>query len=342
MKRADAETLPASLYREASTYEDERRKIFGTSWLFVGHESQLAEAGDYVAATLAGYPLIAVRGKDGIIRAFHNVCRHRAGPLAEDGEGKCRDFITCRYHGWRYSLDGRLASARDFGPAKDFDPRDFGLIGVECATWRGFVFVSMKPAMSLEKQIAPLEAALAETAFDDLMFARTTAHPIQCNWKTYAENYLEGYHIPLVHPGLNAAVDAAHYSVEVEGDIAFHRAPPRDGAPVAGFWAMLWPCLAVNVYPEGVMMERMSPIGHVKTQLDYVYFFKRGTPTDEIERSIAASETTTVEDVTITEAVQRNLNAGIYETGRLSPKHEGAVAWFQSSVARALQLNSAR
>ncbi|HEY1709950.1 MAG TPA: aromatic ring-hydroxylating dioxygenase subunit alpha [Rhizomicrobium sp.] len=332
------ETLHASLYRDAGTYETERRKIFGRSWQFLGHESQLAQPGHYLAVTIAGYPLIAVRGKDGVIRAFHNVCRHRAGPLADDGTGACADFLTCRYHGWRYALDGRLAAARDFGPAPDFDPRAFGLHRLECQTWRGFVFANMDlEGEPLHRAIAPLDRATRSFNFDDIVFTRATTHRIRCNWKTYAENYLEGYHIPLVHPGLNAAVDAAHYAVRVEDAVAFHHAPPRDGSPVAGQWALLWPSLAVNVYANGVMMERIVPEGHTHTRLDYLYFFEKDLAPEEADRAVQSSETTTEEDVTITEAVQRNLDAGIYQTGRLSPRHEGAVGWFQNAIAQALK-----
>ena len=124
------ESLDAALYRGPDQYAIERRTIFARSWLLIAHESQLPDTGSYVATSVAGYPLIVVRGEGGKIRAFHNVCRHRAGPLADDGEGRCEGQLVCRYHGWRYALDGRLANARDFGPAEGFDPREFALFGI--------------------------------------------------------------------------------------------------------------------------------------------------------------------------------------------------------------------
>jgi len=336
MNRFEAETLPSSLYRDAAVYQHERTRLFGRSWLFLGHEAQLPETGSYLAVTIAGFPLIAVRGKDGVVRAFHNVCRHRAGPLAIDGSGRCDGMLQCRYHGWRYALDGRLASARDFGPSSDFDPREFGLIALDCQSWRGFLFASMTAGADLKALVAPLERAMASHDLGQLAFHRQVSHEIRCNWKTYAENYLEGYHIPVVHPGLNAAIDSASYTAEVEDQVAFHRAPPNDDAPVAGLWAMLWPHLAVNVYRHGVMMERIVPLDHRRTRLDYSYFFAEGVSPDEATHAMASSEATTAEDVMITEAVQRNLEAGIYQTGRLSTRHEGAVAWFQAQVRAAL------
>ncbi|HEY6578982.1 MAG TPA: Rieske (2Fe-2S) protein, partial [Rhizomicrobium sp.] len=130
MSRTAVETLPAALYRDPAHYYAERRRIFARTWQLLAHESQLSQPGAWFAQAVAGYPLILVRGEDERIRAFHNVCRHRAGPLASDGAGKCEGALVCRYHGWRYALDGRLASARDFGPAEEFDPRAYGLFQI--------------------------------------------------------------------------------------------------------------------------------------------------------------------------------------------------------------------
>jgi choline monooxygenase len=339
MNRTAHETLPAAAYRDPATYERERTHIFAHAWLMIAHESQLPEPGDTFAATAAGYPLLIVRGEDGKLRGFHNVCRHRAGPLAEDGAGHCDRALVCRYHGWRYALGGRLAAARDFGPASDFDPRDYGLHALSCEAWRGFVFVNMAlDAAPLDHALRPLAERTAGMPLETFRFAKQTRHEIRCNWKTYVENYLEGYHIPLVHPFLNEAVDAACYEVEVDPPVVIHRAPPKSGVPVAGLWAWTWPCLGINVYNDGLMMERMWPIDHARTQLDYLYFFPPGTAQGDIDRAVATSEQTTVEDQSITEAVQRNLSAGIYATGRLSPKHEEGVAWFQHQVRRAHDL----
>jgi choline monooxygenase len=336
MRQTAPETLEAALYRGPEQYEAERRGIFARSWLLIAHDSQLKSPGSYVAVSVAGYPLIAVRGEDGAVRAFHNVCRHRAGPLAEDGQGRCDGALVCRYHGWRYALDGRLANARDFGPAEGFDPRAFGLFALRCEIWRGFIFVNMDAeARSLAVSLAPLAARTQNMPLESFRLVRRTAHELRCNWKTYVENYLEGYHVPLVHPELNEAIDARGYEVEVQAPVIFHRAPPRDGAPMSGLWAWTWPCHGINVYKDGLMMERMWPLDHRRTLLDYLYFFPEGLAPGDIERPIVSSETITAEDVTITEAVQRNLDAGIYATGRLSPRHELGIAWFQSEVLRA-------
>jgi len=270
------------------------------------------------------------------VRGFHNVCRHRAGPLAEDGEGHCEGAIVCRYHGWRYALDGRLANARDFGPAEGFDPRDFALFSLKCETWRGFIFVNMdSDAAPLGETIAPLDARTHDVPLESFRFWRRQTHELRCNWKNYVENYLEGYHVPLVHPTLNEQIDAAKYSVDIVPPAIIHWAPPRGDVPMSGLWAWLWPCLGLNIYKDGLMMERMWPLGPDRTVLDYLYFFPEGMAEADRERPLASSGIITAEDVRITEAVQRNLDAGIYATGRLSPRHEMGVAWFQSQVAGA-------
>lgn len=327
------ETLDAVHYRDPAAFAIERARIFAKSWLLVGHESELPAAGSYVAATVAGYPIVCVRGEDGRIRAFHNVCRHRAGPLVDDGHDSCTALV-CRYHAWRYTLDGRLASARDFGPAPGFDARDYGLFALSCSVWRGFVFVNMdSDAAPLETAIAPLERRARDLGIPDGGRVLHSAHDLACNWKTYVENYLEGYHIPVLHPALAGSL-AGPYRTEVEGCLQFYKAEPKPDAAVAGLWGWMWPCLGINVYADGILMERMWPLGHQKTRLDYLFVFRSDADETAIRRAVAASDITTNEDIAICEAVQRNLDAGIYRVGRLSPKHEEGVAWFQSQLRR--------
>ncbi|HEY5238740.1 MAG TPA: SRPBCC family protein [Rhizomicrobium sp.] len=327
-------TLDARAYGDPLVYARERHAIFGRNWLLFAHESNFAQSGAYVAATIAGFPLIAVKGEDGTIRAFHNLCRHRAGPLAPDGEGVCAGALTCRYHGWRYGLDGRLQVARDFGPATDFDVRQYGLVQVRCESWWGFVFINLDAdAVPLHEAVAPLDARAKDLPLETFRYVSRSTHTIRCNWKTYAENYLEGYHIPIVHPALDAAIVSPKYENEIAWPIVFSHAPARDGAAVSGLWAWMWPCLGVNIYAQGLMMERIWPLDHATTQLDYLYFFPEGLAQSEITRAMQSSEVTTAEDIAITEAVQRNLDAGIYKAGRLSPRHETAIHAFQNAVA---------
>lgn len=327
-------TLSAALYRDPAAYERERTSVFAAGWQFLGHESEAAAPGDYIAGDVAGRPVLAVRGKDGVLRGFHNVCRHRAGPLVVDRKGSCGAELTCKYHGWRYALDGRLRSAVDFGAAEGFDPREFGLHPVRIETWRGFLFVNLDGAAGpLSELTAPLDGLFDARGVAAGPATLRRSHDLACNWKAYVENYLEGYHIDAVHPALAAEVDTPNYRVRMDGAVAVHEVPTLSGVN-DGLWAWLWPNLAFNVYRYGLMVEHMRPIGHDRTRLDYLYFYDPATA--DMDAVLATSDELTNEDKVICEAVQKNLDAGVYDWGVLSPKHEVGVAWFQNRVAEAL------
>ena len=325
-------TLPAGLYADPAAYDRERQAVFARQWLFLGHEAEAPQPGDWIATDVAGHRLMMVRGTDGALRAFHNVCRHRAGPLVAGERGNCGKELTCRYHGWRYMLDGRLRSAVGFGAAEGFDPRDFGLLALRLETWRGLAFVNLDPgAPPLADLVAPLEALLIERGLNLPGPVLRRTHDLSCDWKVYAENYLEGYHIGAVHPVLSDELGGAEYRVRVEGGLVVQEAAGINDGPQAGVWGWLWPNLGVNVYRDGAMIERMTPIGPGRTRLDYL-FLGNGAP-DALAPSIAASDRLTAEDADICEAVQRNLEAGAYDRGVLSPRHEVAVGWFQDRIA---------
>lgn len=329
-------TLPASWYGDPALWAKERAAIFAKSWHFLTHASALPEPGSWRAETLAGYPVLVVRDDAGALRGFHNVCRHRAGPLTKGEEGRCEGALVCRYHGWRYALDGRLRAARDFGAAPDFDPRDYSLWPVRVEVWRGLVFANLDAdAPPLAALLAPLEARLSNVDWSALHIAARRSHDLACNWKTYVENYLEGYHVPVLHPSLDAEVDSSRYKVRMDGAVAIHEVPMRDPKPVYdGLWAWAWPNVAFNVYASGLMMERISPLDHAHTRLDYLYLMPEGQTVSA--ETMAMSDAVLAEDKWIVERVQDNLSAGVYDTGRLSPKHEGCIAAFQAMVRGAL------
>jgi choline monooxygenase len=329
-------TAPAALYRDPAVFERERGAIFAKAWLFLGLEADLAEAGDYVAETLAGYPLVVVRDAEGVLRGFHNVCRHRAGPLVGEAKGRCAGEFVCRYHGWRYALDGRLRAATDFGPADGFDPRDYGLFAIRVETWRGLVFVNLDAdAAPLTDTLEPLDRLLGERRFAAASLRRS--HALACNWKVYVENYLEGYHIAMIHPALAAEVETGRYAVRMDGEVAIHEVPSVAGA-AEGLWAWVWPNLALNLYRNVLIIEPMRPHGSGHTQLDYIYLFEADA--EGLDAAIVTSERLTDEDRWICERVQENLNAGVYDRGALSARHENGVRWFQARVIEALDAST--
>jgi choline monooxygenase len=327
-------TAPSALYRDPAVFERERRGVFGKAWRFLGLEGDLVEPGDYLSDDLAGFPIVVVRGKDGVLNGFHNVCRHRAGPLVTEEKGRCQGELVCRYHGWRYMLDGRLRSAVGFGAAEGFDPRAFGLHPIRVESWRGLVFVNLdRDAAPLLDTFAPLDELFETRQVRAGSASLKRSHELACNWKTYVENYLEGYHIQAVHPELAAGIDPDRYRVTMRGAVAVHEVPADDGVS-EGLWAWVWPNLAFNIYRGSMMVEHMRPAGHGRTRLDYLYLYDPDET--DLDAVLAASDRLTGEDRDICEQVQRNLDAGIYDTGVLSPRHENAVAWFQARVAEAI------
>lgn len=325
-------TAPAAWYRDPLRWPIERQRIFASSWMFAAHVSDVAAANLWRAETLAGFPILLIRDGDGVLRGFHNVCRHRAGPLTDGDHGACDGELRCKYHGWRYALDGRLKTARDFGASSDFDPRALSLFPLRVAQWRGLIFVALNDAApDFTDWAAPLDRRLGETDWSGLHVSLRRTHDLGCNWKTYVENYLEGYHVPDVHPGLNAEIDATAYKAEMDGRVAIHTVPMRDANAIYdGLWAWLWPNLGINVYARGLMLERMAPIGPDRTRLEYLYLNAPGESVSP--QTLAMSDAVTAQDKWIVERVQENLDAGVYETGRLSNRHEACVAAFQAMV----------
>ena len=329
-----AVTLPAVWYHDPQVYERERTEIFGREWLYFGPAERLRATGDYLAADVCGWDIVVVVGADGERRGFHNVCRHRAGPLVAAGDGH-RSAFVCGYHGWVYELDGRLRSARDFGG--EVDAAACSLMTVRVEEWRGLLFVNLDAdAAPLLEALGEFAAACAAFPMESFAWHSDLAHDVEANWKTYADNYLEGYHIPLVHPELTKEIDVRSYRIDVGDRWCVHSATARDGAPMAGKWLWRFPNLALNVYPDGMNIERFVPLGPGRMQIAYSYYF--AADADEGD-SVAASRRLLAEDARICEAVQRRLEAGVYDQGQLSPHHEAAVAAFQQWVRAAVDGN---
>jgi choline monooxygenase len=321
--------LPASWYHGTDRYEAERRSIFSTSWLLLGHVADLERPGDRLGITMAGFPLLIVRDESGEIHGFHNVCPHRAGPLAEEGTSG-GPSIVCRYHGWSFDLHGTLLAARDFGEPGP-EERACGLRPITVAVWRNLIFGCLDGAqVPLIDDLGGFAAAAAGQEIEAFRPAGEYSHELRCNWKTYAENYLEGYHLPLVHPGLTREVRPSQYRIEVGDRWCRHEVPTRKGAVNAGRWLWRWPNLALNLYPDSMNIEQFVPTGPSTTTVTYRYFTRDGELDDSV---VAMSRTVLEEDAVICEAVQKNLDAGVYVDGVLSPKYEMAVAAFQRLVA---------
>ena len=330
-------TLQASAYSGRDAWDRDVARIIGPQYWAVAHLDQVPEAGDVVTFCIASFTLLVVRQRDGSVRVFHNTCRHRAGPLLWPGDdARGLSQLQCRYHGWCYNIDGSLRATPMFGAQPEID----GLIEVSAHVWRGLVFARAAGPLEGPRPaiLDALESQFSDIDLGNMQVERQVSHKLACDWKVYVENYLEGYHIPWVHPGLAREVALRDYRVEVHhaGLMVSHHVNARKADAVnAGRWVWAWPGLAVNVYAHGVCIERMVPDGPGSTRVDYLYLFAPEVGPEARTRAMEMSTEVTAEDVRIVEAVQRNLSGGAVPQGVLSPRHESGVAAFQSLCRQA-------
>lgn len=346
--RATHETLPASWYHGDDTYQRERRAIFWRNWTLLGRTEQLTQPGDHISDDVAGWPVFVIRGKAGELRGFHNVCRHRAGPLVGDGAGRCKT-LRCRYHGWLYDMDGTLHKAPGLEVGTDIDPAKFSLYPVRVETWNGLVFACLdEAAPDLITWLGDIvDIAKDYPAIPDMSFTGEFAHEGRANWKNYSDNSCEGYHVGFVHKGLGATV--ADDKIEIRPyengafvgfDVTYEASaadPTRHGR---GFWIYKFPCLLLHFAEYSFNCERVQPQGPGRVGLTRWFWCdedKARALGIEAQATIAASRQVMEEDLAICEAVQRNLEAGIYQTGRMAPGQEVGTIYFQRLVREALE-----
>ncbi len=325
--------LEPRVYTDPSLLESEQELIFERTWQLAGHVSSLPRPGSYLTARAGTQPVLVVRGEQHQLHAFKNICRHRGSRLLS-GSGQCKAAIRCRYHGWTYRLDGSLIGIPE-GLAFDepVDKAALGLMPARVEELCGLVFVNLDPnATPLSELVGDLPERLAPYRIETLEPFSPSTGSQPANWKAVADNYLEGYHIPLVHRELARSIDVSRYEVEVHEDWVLHRAPPRDGTVLDGRWLWRWPNLALNVYDDAMNLEQFLPLGPDRTCVAYQYLSRDGTLDEDVSR---LSKLLLDEDAAICEAVQRNLDAGVYRGGVLSARHEGGVARFQDLVRAA-------
>ncbi len=330
-----ASTLASRYYIDANVLESEKRSVFARTWQLVGNLAQVREAGQFFTAVVANEPLLIVRGNDGVLRAMSNVCRHRAGPIAR-GEGK-RPVLQCGYHGWTYALDGRLSATPEFEGVQVFDRASCALPQFQVDAWNGLVFVNLHPhAESLTSFLGELLADMPAQDYSGFQLAKRKTWELDCNWKVYVDNYLEGYHIPIVHPGLFRELDYANYRTDTKGSYSIQIAPTRkperirtsgSDDQVRYFW--IFPNLMLNVYPDNFSTNLIVPLDHGRTATHFDWYFRNPDAVrTQIEETVAFSDEIQIEDIDICEAVQQGLRSPTYEAGRFSPRRENGVHHF--------------
>ncbi len=346
---SSAWSIPAPFYTDPGVLAQEEERVFARTWQVVGHRAQLQKPGDFFTTELLREPLLLVCGAQGELRGFYNVCRHRGGPPAE-GCGS-RKLFRCGYHGWTYGLDGSLITAPEFEGQAGFDAKDFALTPVRTEEWFNLIFVNLDSgAEPLVKSLGQLPAQAERFAFSEMKLFERRAYDMRCNWKTYVDNYLEGYHLPSVHPGLNRELDYNAYTVEpyaryVRQFSPIRGAQPGDATPrryqqaaepltTDYFW--IFPNWMLNCYPDNVSLNIVVPVDADHSVAIFEWYLPDRDLGAAAKASVEFSDQIQVEDVAICETVQKNLHSRSYQRGRYSIKQEKGVHAFHRMYAEVM------
>jgi Rieske 2Fe-2S family protein len=353
-----AEALHPRLYLDPTLMEAEQELIFERTWQLAGHISALPNPGSYITCQAGSQPVLVVRDGEAGLRAFRNVCRHRGSRLLS-GSGQCKAAIRCLYHGWTYKLDGQLIGAPEalaFGPR--LDKRSLGLHPARVEELCGLVFVNLDlDATPLAELVGDLPARLERYRIPSLQSFAPTEGGQPANWKVVADNYLEGYHIPIAHPGLMRMLDYKRYEAEVHDSYVWFEAPLRDKPssnrlerlyaklvqPMPGLtdddrrvwrYVYIYPNTTIDLYPDQVNTWQLSPDGIDRTHDVFANYRPPGSGgrTRFVQWANQRLNTLVLdEDIDLVANVQRGLRTRGYECGPLSER-ERAVAWFADRI----------
>jgi choline monooxygenase len=357
-------TLASRFYTDPTILEIEKDKIFRRTWQLVGTTMQpcgeangvkktISDPETYFTTEVAGEPVLIIRDKEGTLRAFSNVCRHRAGPIAL-GSG-CKSVMRCQYHGWTYTLDGRLVGTPDVEGVEFFDRSIMGMVPLRLETWGDLIFVNFdKNTESLSTYLGEIPNQARGFQFEGLQLAERRDYLIDCNWKVYVDNYLEGYHIPIAHPGLMKEIDYAQYRTDTFRYYSQQFAPiramkPGDAerayAPGTGtlkealyFW--IFPNLMLNIYPDNLSTNLIVPLSHDKTLTIFAWFFhdtQSPASKERVAKAVAFSDEVQQEDILLCTNVQKGLKSSTYDRGRYSVKRENGVHHFHMLLREFLE-----
>lgn len=346
-----ASTIPSDWYTDPRVEALERRTVWSRTWQLVGRTAQVAAPGEFVTAEIAGEPVVVVRGGDGVLRGFFNVCRHHAAAVMTAPCGKV-DRLRCPYHGWTYDLAGRLRGVPELEGVLAFDREATGLVPLAVATWESFVFVHLDPdPVPLEAQLGALVGQIAPLGLGTLAFCERREYTLACNWKVYVDNYLDGgYHVPHLHQSLSSLLTYTDYTIECFERSCLQASPIKDPGKDRGaadpetaavrkgralyYW--IYPNLMLNWYEGHLDTNLVIPLGVDRTKVVFEFFFA-GAGTEAHRQSIAVSERIQDEDVAICESVQRGLGSRAYRAGRLSVRREAGENLFHKLLARDLR-----
>jgi choline monooxygenase len=333
-----ASTIPSAWYVEQAYHRLDLDAVIEPSWQYVGHICRLREEGDFLTTVIGNQPVVVVRHRDGTLRGFYNVCKHRGGPLCMEASGRSK-VLQCKYHGWTYLLDGSLRGVPRFDRVDLFDRKDFGLTPIEVETSQGLVFARLAATgPALRDTLAGIPERIAPVDLSRMHFVRQDSYDIASNWKVYVDNFLEGYHVPLVHPELNDILDYRSYRTETFDHYSLQHSPFQaednryGSAEGEAFYYFVFPNIMLNIMPGRLQMNLVQPLGpdRCRVVFDYYYSDVSEEYLGVVEKDVAFSDLVQQEDIEICEQVQRGLASRAYDRGRFSVEAEEGVYHFQS------------
>lgn len=355
-KKADsfaqgAKTLPQKYFVSPQVFEEEQEKIFARHWVLVGHQTEIAQPGDYFVREVTGESVIVVRDKSAEVRAFYNVCRHRGTRLCEEASGHS-SAIQCPYHAWTYGLDGRLVGAPHMDEVRGFDRNEYSLYPVKVGVWEGFIFVNLaNDAGPLEEWFAPLRGKFSHWNLAKLRSAKPVEYDVRANWKLMFENYAECYHCPGVHPQLQkvSPYDSAENDLR-EGPFlgGFMKINPGKSLTVSGnacaafvgeienlqqvFYYSIFPNMLLSLHPEYVMVHQLWPQSPERTLIICDWLFHPDAfvrPDFHPDDAIEFWDVTNKQDWHVCELSQQGIASRAYEPGPYSSRESIPAAWDQ-------------
>jgi choline monooxygenase len=329
-------TLPWSWYADADVLRREQEAVFGRFWQYAARADQVAEPGTFAATRAGALPVVVVRGRDGELRAFVNVCRHR-GSIVCEGEGR-RETLQCPYHAWTYDLDGSLRAAPRADREPGFSTEGLGLVPVAVAEWGPFVFVNPDiDAAPLDDFLGDVPTQLADGGLDvdALAFHSRVEGTYEANWKVCSENYLECYHCSIAHPGFSAVVDVSPdaYGLRTGRWTMSQTGDPRDLAPgrvPRGQFHFVFPNTAINVMPgePNLSIGPIVPVGPEQTWRSLDYFVAPDADPGWVAGFLELDDQVGREDRALVERVQRGVRAAPIAHGYALPQSEQLVVHF--------------
>ncbi|EXJ72496.1 uncharacterized protein A1O5_05001 [Cladophialophora psammophila CBS 110553] len=338
-------TLPASWFREKAIYDLERRAIFSKRWIIVSHKARFEKPGQYVRYDMAGYPFFIVNDRKGNIKAFLNVCRHRAFPIVHEQQGTASIF-SCKYHGWSYGLGGNLAKAPRFEAYPEFDKTQFSLYAVHLhIDDMGFIWVNLdgeeRPQISWEEQFLEVDhqTRLECIKMDDYVFAESwSLDACHFNWKTLVENYNECYHCQVAHPGIAPAITKdSKFDVETVRSYVRHLGEDNSVDDIVASPTYMFPNASHTITRHFFYIMSIVPLSSTTSSMRYEIYRNKNSSLETFTKEVEFFKQVEREDKWLGNETQRNLNTDTYVSGPLHPYMEQAVAYFEGLTRQALR-----